>query len=128
MTWVRKRAALLAFVLLAVFSGVAINISAQNTARADALVVWRAQIKSCYRGNTLRREINRRVSAFDAERNVVIDFLEGAATARSASFKATHQKSDHVAAVKYAKDAGKLRKVHYGFSPIVNCAVAIPKP
>lgn len=125
---VKKRGPVAAFIGLAIAGGVAINDSAKHTARSSALTVYHAQYKACIRGNSLRREINNRVAIFESEKDIVRAFLDGAAKARLANFKATHLQSDYTAFTQYSALSARMGKLHYDLSPEINCKVAVPAP
>lgn len=122
--FVKRNAALLAFVVLAFFGCAAIYTSARDSAQK----LYVSQIQGCQRSNSLRREINHRAAATDITKTVVIEFLRGAQTAREATYAQFHVRSDKVAAQTYGRLADKESNLHYGHVTITNCKAAIHHP
>lgn len=123
--FIKRNREILAFVLLALVTGLALNsvVNKGNSA------VYKAQLTTCYQINRLQMESNRRIKSHLADTDVLRRFLQGARTARLAAFQQTHQRSDYIAARTYGSLIHVLdQKVHFTAVPLVNCVKVIPKP
>jgi hypothetical protein len=116
---------LLAFLILAIAGGIAI----QATQRHSADRLYQNNLASCERGNELRIESNKRVPAHRTEATVVLDFLHSAEQARRANYHETHQASDKQAAQQYHALSRRLKAhVHFQDVPVIDCQAVIQKP
>lgn len=120
----------IAFIILALFAGVAIDHSAHSTARSTALILWKSQLKGCYRSNYLRRELNVNVLGSTMANSFVLHtFLHDASVARYASWHAAHLTADFNAAFDYEWLA-VYDQDHVHFVSIQEpiCRAVYPKP
>lgn len=120
----RPYAPLVAFLIIAVVGGYALFSVAQGG--KDTL--YHSQIQACERGNQLRAENNRRVSAHITDTQTLQDFLIAAREARRATYDKTHEASDRDAVDEYTRLIIKLDGVKFLPVPIVDCAHTITKP
>ena len=121
----REYGALLAFVILAIFGGIAIDRSASNQTKT----IYQSQLRSCQRGNTFRQDLNQRLSNIEVERGAFLQLLLAASAARQATYEVSHLPSDLAAAVEYRRLAKEVTDhVIFVKFPLVNCAKAYPKP
>lgn len=128
-SWIKRRKAAVAFVILALAIGLAIQREADHAARSSAVTVWHSQLHSCARGNKFRTDINQRLRASNTVRVQLIGFLEDASAARWANFGSTHLAADRKAAQEYAARAARVRsKVVYVPFPQISCSKVYPKP
>lgn len=119
-TFIARWGMLCAFVLLTGTGMYVVN----SQAEANAQTLYQTQLAGCVRANKLRTESNDRINAHLLERNVLSDFLESAAIARTAS----GTKNDLKAAKEYRDLKDSLKRVHFDSQPLVNCAKVIQKP
>lgn len=115
---------MLAFLILAIVGGYAIEQSAKNSAKADARQLYEAQIQACEKRNDIRNESNKRIRDHTIERDVLEEFLADARDARRASGSPTDKK----AASRYANLKKELEGVRFSVLPFEDCAATIQKP
>jgi hypothetical protein len=133
-TFIVKNRAVLAFIILAVVTVLAINASARHVARATASAaagtLYQGQLASCERNDRLRVQINKRfVQNASKGEQVLVTFLDNAASARLANYNATHLAADKAAADEYARLADIARAtVRYEPLQLINCKKVISKP
>ena len=126
--WLQRYGKAVAMVALAVALVVALHITAQDSARNAANQIVASQRDSCHSGNKFRSQVNLNTAYANRERQVVIDFLDNAATARLANYNATHLLADLTASQQYADEAAVVRAtVHSIHVPLRDCAKAYPK-
>lgn len=125
MRFINRNRQILAFVLLALITGLALNAVVNKGNQT----LYDSQLVQCTRGNKVIKESNRRIQSHLADTKVLRMFMEGARTARLAAFHQSHHKSDFIAARTYGDLIRVLdAKVHFEAIPLVNCVKVIPKP
>lgn len=132
MQFVREHVQAIAYLMVAIAAGVAIDLSANHTAHVSAheaaSVLYHSQIQACHRGNSLRRQINARTHESATSRSVLISFLKSAQRARLDSYKLAHEPADLHAAQSYGAQIAREEQVHFNPVALTNCKQAFPKP
>lgn len=128
----RRHAKAIAFIVLAVALVIVLHWEAQSSAhsaaRNAANQIVASQRASCRAGNDLRRQLNLNIQNADAQRHVVISFLENASTARMANYTSSHLPADLTAAKQYAAEGEILENERRNILvPIRACAKVYPK-
>jgi NAD dependent epimerase/dehydratase family enzyme len=123
--WNLKHAPLIAFAVIALGGGLALQANSDDTAEN----LYDSQIQACERVNKLREESNQRVLGLRTVRNSLEDFLRTAAEARFDAYQKSGNDFDRKAYVRWEKTANELvAKVRFGKVPIVDCEKVIERP
>lgn len=125
MTFVRRHGPILAFIILALITGIALrSVVVQGN---DA--IYRGEIQQCSLVNRISNESNKRGQAGKESTQILREFLQSARAARIAAFHQTHEATDEIAAQSYSDLIQRLdRHVRFNTTPLIDCKKAIPKP
>jgi hypothetical protein len=122
--WQTHQAPAVAFAVLALVGGYGLK----TTADEQSNKLYKTQIETCERGNSLRVESNRRIDAHATDRDVLRAFLVAAKDARVAAYERDRNMSDKAAADEYQRQIIKLDQVTFRPVAIVDCKKVIQRP
>jgi hypothetical protein len=137
MNWIIRHRALVAFIVLALVTMLAINRSASDTAKTAARaasaraaqVNYRSAILSCERANVLRMTISSQIAESSKAEIDQVKFMDDAAEAHKATYEHTHTPSDYIAWHQYAALARDSNAhIHFKPLPLTKCKTVILKP
>lgn len=130
----RNYATVLALVVILALS-VALKVYTDHSANktreiaADvAMKLYRAQIRSCERGNIVRAESNRRAISHERDRKAFILVWSATEKARTAEWRATGSRYAKAVAVAARRGLKLERSFRFREVPLVICTDVIEKP
>lgn len=116
-------------VLAYLFIAFALVFLLQRSADTRARLDYKNSVAACQRGNKLRTESNNRIAAHQADKQGLVDFLEGARRARLAGYVRNRNSEDLKAARNYAAIIKRVNaQVRFDSVALVDCPNQFTKP